>query len=515
MNKIHIAILSLIILAFVNCTDLNIEPQNSIGADQALQDPQLTEAFLAKVYAALSLTGQIGPFGDPDIKGFDEGGSQYLRAYWKLQELPTDEAVIAWGDGTLQSLNTQTWTDTENFSEALYNQAYFLIGMANEFLRSTNGNKHPELAFFRAEVRFLRALSYWHVLDLFGNVPLVTDEDEIGGSVKPKQSNRVELFNFIESELLGIESELAEPKAAPYGRADRAGAWTLLARLYLNANVYTGQDKFSACLTYCNKVINSGAYGLTSNYQANFLADNHTSSEVIFPIPFDGTHTRTFGGTTFLAHACVGGDMDAASFGLNGGWAGLRTTSVLVDLFPDETGDADERAIFFTEGQTKEIATLTSFRDGYAVPKYQNVSSVGAAGVSAQFVDTDFPLFRLAEVYLTYAEAVLRGGTGGDRATALGFINQLKQRAYGNTSGDITEAEMTLDFILDERARELYWEAIRRTDLIRFDQFTNNGIWPWKGGVAEGQTTPTFRNLYAIPVSDITANPDLVQNEGY
>jgi hypothetical protein len=125
-------------------------------------------------------------------------------------------------------------------------------------------------------------------------------------------------------------------------------------------------------------------------------------------------------------------------------------------------------------------------------------------------------MFRLADVYLMYAEAVLRGGAGGDLSTALNYVNQIRERAYGDNSGDINQSQLTLDFILDERGRELYWECTRRTDLIRFGKFTGGEyIWPWKGGVKEGTATDNKYDIYPIPSSDITANPNLVQNPGY
>jgi len=285
----------------------------------------------------------------------------------------------------------------------------------------------------------------------------------------------------------------------------------------LNAKVYTGTDRSSDCLSACNRIIDAGKYSLEDNYRMNFMADNNISKEVIFAIPFDGQSTQTWGGTTYLVHAPVGGTMNAANYGINGGWFGLRTTSAFVDLFTDITGDTDERAIFYTDGQTKEISEngIPNFTEGYAMPKFTNITSDGQAGSDLNHPDTDFPMFRLADVYLMYAEAVLNGGSGGDNATALSLVNAIRERAYNGQNGNITGAELTLDFILAERGRELYWEGHRRTDLIRFGKFSDDGIWPHKGGVAEGKTTDAYRNLFPIPASEILANPALKQNTGY
>jgi hypothetical protein len=413
----------------------------------------------------------------------------------------------------------------------MFNRIFFQVSMANEFLRETTSEKldsrnttqalRDQVQTYRAEARVMRALSYWHGLDMFGAIPIVTEENEVGISV-PDQSTKQQVFDFIESELKGVEDALLEARTNEYGRADQALAWTLLAKLYLNAEVYTGQEKNTECITYCNKIIEAG-FQLDDNYQSLFMLDNTTSPEIIFAVNFDGNRTQTYGGMTFLIHASIGGAMDPEDYGVNTGWAGLRTTKNLVNLFPDETGDIDSRAIFYTAGQTKEIAStpISTFNEGYAVPKFRNLNVDGDPGSSLEFVDTDFPMFRLADVYLMYAEAVERGGTGGSEANAVTYINLLRARAYGDNSGNIGAADITLDFIIDERARELYWEAHRRTDLIRFGLFTDSetansrAVWPWKGGVAEGRETETFRDVFPLPSSQIIANPKLDQNDGY
>lgn len=264
-------------------------------------------------------------------------------------------------------------------------------------------------------------------------------------------------------------------------------------------------------MIYAQKVIDAG-YSLVPDYRWLMLADNNLNTdEFIMTINYDGIHSQSFGGTTYLTHASNGGSMAGLVTGVGGGWAGLRTTKELPDLFTDPN---DERAEFYTAGQSLDIADQTQFPDGYAVTKYRNLKRDGTQGSSLDFADVDFPLFRLAEMYLIYDEAFLRGG-GGDGVTALSYFNKLRTRAYGgSTAGNV--AAITLDMILDERSRELYWEGFRRTDLIRYGKFTTDAyLWPWKGGVAGGKAVEDFRNLYPIPASDVSANTNLIQNPGY
>lgn len=524
MKKIINISLIFILGVLSACTDLDVTPKNDLTPDVFFTEDDAYARFLDRIYAGLAVTGQQGPAGNADIKGIDEGFSQYIRQYWQLQELPTDEAVIGWNDDGLPDLSNHTWSSANPFVRATYYRIFFQVSLANEFLRESTDDKldsrgvsaevKAEMPAFRAEARFLRALSYWHGIDLYGNIPFFTEEQAVGGSA-PRQGSREEVFNFLVSELQDIESDMVAPGANAYGRADKGALWMLQAKLYLNGEVYTGKPYYTECIAACNKIVSSGTYSLQDNYHHLFFADNNLSPEIIFAVNFDGNATQTYGGTTYLVHASIGGSMVAEDYGVNSPWAGLRTTSALVNLFPDETGEIDERAIFYTDGQSKSIETIGEFSNGYAVPKYQNVTTDGSPGSDLTFADTDYPMFRLADAYLMYAEAVLRNGQGGDVATAVGYINQLRERAYNNANGNITADGLTLDFILDERARELYWEGHRRQDLIRYNLFTENGIWPWKGGVKEGKTTEAFRNLYPIPANDLLANPNLSQNDGY
>jgi hypothetical protein len=513
-------------MAMTSCSkQLDSKPidPSTITSSTVYDNPANYKLVLAKLYAGLALSGQQGPSGNPDISGIDEGFSTYLRQLWCAEELPTDEAVIGWNDAGLKDYHNQNWSASNQFIAAMYNRIYYQVSLCNEYIRQVtprlsglSSDLKPDVTRYLAEARFLRAFSYYHALDMYGNVPFVTEADQVG-SFFPKQTTRADLFNYVESELKAIEPDLAAPKTNEYGRVDQAAAWTLLAKLYLNAEVYlgSGQKKYTECLTYCNKVI-ATPYTLDPVYANMFLADNNKSPEIIFPVVFDGVHAQSWGGMTFIIHSEYGGSMDYASAGLDGGWGGMRATKAFVQKFPDPSGATDKRAMFYTKGQNLEIKDVSLFTDGYAITKFKNITSTGAKGSNLTYVDTDYPVFRLADVYLMYAEAVLRGGTGGDAATALTYVNDIRSRAYGNATGNITAGQLNLAFILDERSRELYWEGQRRTDLIRFNQLTTaDYLWPWKGGIAAGQATDTKYNIFPIPSTDLGANPNLVQNTGY
>ncbi len=531
LRTIKTIFVAFVLVAFVQSCEskLDLQPEdNRLTAEAAFEDPAAYKQFLGKIYAGISLSGQQGPAGSPDLAGLDEGFSNYLRLYWKMQQLTTDEAIIGWNDGTIQDLHGQVWTSGNEFIRTMYSRLLYQVSLINEFMRQTTDAKldgrgvdaalRAEIQIYRAEARFMRALSYWHLLDLFANPPFVTEDDPVGAFLPP-QIQRADLFDYVETELLSVLDGMVAPRQNEYGRADRAAAWMLLAKLYLNAEVYTGTGRYNDVITYVNNIISSGYTIPDIPYFHSFLADNDSNgaqNEVIFTIPFDGLNTQAFGGMTFMTHAPVGGSMNPADFGINGGWFGIRTTPTFVEQFPGEENSPDGRSLFWTDGQNRDIEAVGPFNQGYAVTKYRNVDVNGIAGSdpTGNHIDTDFPMFRLADAYLMYAEATLRGGNG-NVATATGYINEIRERAYGDTSGNITSGELTLDFIIDERSRELYWECHRRTDLIRFGQFSDQGVWQWKGNVPQGSVTESFRDIMPIPASDLGVNTNLNQNPGY
>jgi hypothetical protein len=347
-------------------------------------------------------------------------------------------------------------------------------------------------------------------MDLFGSIPLVKETDPLG-STPPQQATRQAIYDFVVSELTAIQPDLPAPGPATYGRATGPAASMLLAHVYLNAVVYTGTANYAGALTAASAAI-AGPYTIDPSYRHLFQADNNTSPEMIYAVPEDGLKTQTYGSTNFLIHASCGGSMNSADYGVDGCWYGLRMKP---EAFNRYVAGDNRTSYFAATGNGVAINSIGNFDDGIKAPKFSNKTSAGAPGQATNFVDTDFPIFRLADAYLIYAEAVLRGG-GGTRAQALTYVNALRQRAFGNTSGNITDAELTLNFLLDERGREFLWEGQRRMDLIRYGLFTGGTyLWAWKGGVKAGVSTDAHFNLFPIPSNELVANPNLHQNPGY
>ena len=523
-NILKTAIIAVSISGTISsCTKkLDQLPTNGLSETTVYATPAGYKSAFAKVYGSMALTGNSGA-GSGDVAGIDAGTSDFLRLYWKAQELSTDEAVVAWGDPGIQDFHLMNWSSSNPMLTGLFYRLYYQITLANDFIRQSDpakvaangiGTMDAEaIKKYRYEARFLRAFQYANLMDLFGNVPFTTEANAIGDTL-PSQISRAKLFQYVESELLAIEPNMVASRTNEYGRADMATVQALLARIYLNSVVYTGTVRNDDAAKYAKKVIDAG-YTLVNEYKNLMVADNHTNTnEFIFTINYDGLFTQNFGGTTFLTHAPVGGTMKASDFGIGGGWSGLRTTSSIIDKYINLISNSDTRAQFYTDGQTQEINDLTKFTNGYTVTKFKNKTKAGVAGKGDVFVDIDMPIFRLPEMYLIYAEAVKRGSTFGDETTALMYLNKLNERAYGNTSGNKSTYDLT--YIIDERARELFWEGFRRTDLIRYNQFVESSyLWPWKGGSKNGTSVDSYRKLYPIPSAEITSNFKIKQNPGY
>jgi hypothetical protein len=525
MKPSFLTIASLItmgVASLVSCSkDLNREPPNTTTASEVFSTDTGAKQALAKVYGAFATTSSSGP-DNSDLGGIDAGTSDFVRMLFYANEFPTDEAVNAWNDPGVPDLHNMSWTSSDVILEGLYARIMYQVTVANAFIQqaskvSFTGQAATDLSHYVAEARFLRAFDYYEMMDLFGNSPFITDKEPIGST--PTFITRANLYTWVVSELRDLDSTNALVPAMQneFARADQGGVWALLARIYLNAGVYSGTPDWNDAITYSSKVIAAG-YSLLPKYQDNFLADNGTpaNTEQILSIAYDGVNTQNYGGTTFIINAEIGGSMSPAAYGVpGGGWGGDRVTSAVVDLYPDVTGTIDSRSLFYTNGQSESIGAVGTFTDGYPNIKFQNVTSTGQTPAGASvFTTTCFPLFRLSEQYLIYAEATVQGGSAGNMTNALQYFNALRQRAYGNTNGNVTT--ITPQDILDERARELIWEGLRRPDLIRFGLFTSqNYVWPWKGGVASGTGVDAHFNLFPLSSTDVNANPNLTQNPGY
>ncbi|WP_136668585.1 RagB/SusD family nutrient uptake outer membrane protein [Flavobacterium sp. H122] len=513
-----------------SCTDdLNVTPKDDdlFLSDDFFSSEDSYKQGLAGIYGNLSLTGLNGAESS-NIQGIDAGTSQYGRCLWYMQDLAADQAIWSYeNDPGVGEIQRNTWNANNPILRGMFGRAMFQVALVNEYLRQTTPEKLSsrgvtntqllnDVALYREEVKVLRALAYYHLMDLFGKAPFVTENDPI--NTAGPEYDRAELFSFIEEELTAVLPSLKEPKTNEYGRLDKAMAWMILAKIYLNAEVYINTPKYTECVTMCNNIINAG-YTLEANYLDNFKADNHTSTEMIYSIQSDGTATQNYGPTTVLINGQVGSlEKNGASLGVGtDGWGGaLRLRKQFVQKFNGTQFNTDERKTIISADRPIEITSISTPKQGYILAKYSNISSTGVAGSNKTFVDTDFPLFRLADVYLMYAECALRNSGNATKDQALLYVNELRERANNGTSSNITVNDLTLDFILDERARELHWESHRRQDLIRFGKFTGGSYnWTWKGNSQSGIAIPAHFNVYPIPAASLASNPNLTQNPNY
>ncbi|MBO4802187.1 MAG: RagB/SusD family nutrient uptake outer membrane protein [Bacteroidaceae bacterium] len=521
-------------VGLTSCTgDLDITP-----IDPNLNTELDADALFNKCYATMAMNGMSDTDADVDVQNIDGGTQGFMRQIWNANELTTDEAICWWGDDGVAEFCYNTYDATHPMLQGLYYRLYFGVTICNHYLEVASSVD----ATRTAEIRFLRALYYYYLMDLYANIPFTLAVS----SEKAPQWKRAEVFNWLVGELKEIEPLLSDAKAktsadANYGRADKAAAWMLLARLYLNAKVYTGTPAWEEAATWAKKVIDSdyklhktGRNGWSA-YQMLFMGDNGQSDaakEAVFVILQDGLKTTSYGGSTFLTQSTFDTDMvmtaSGATNGLANQWRGNRARPQLVQKFfpnldiPTEaaglkTAEAaalagDNRALFWSKGRTLDCGDNSDFAQGISVAKFTNLYSSDANGAGGQhttFSDADIFFMRVAEAYLTYAEALVRQGKAAD---ALPYVNELRARANAAAKGSVT-----LNDILDEWSREFYFEGRRRIDLIRFDRFGGQSEynWQYKGGTFAGRQFSADRNIFAIPATDRNANPNLKQNDGY
>lgn len=480
-----------------------------------------------------------------DLQVSDAGASELTRAFWTVQEVTSDACKCAWeNDAWVRAMNTNTWSDADNDATyAVYVRTLQGIAYANEYLRQTASDRlsdrgvSSELAAriqgFRAEARFLRAYFYWMALDVFGEVPFTTENSPFGGGVNPKQASRKDVFDYCITELTELAADDSAMPAARsnYPRADKGAVLGLLARMYLNAEVYTGTPMWQEAKDACERIFTMG-YSLCPNYADLFRGDNGENpdvlNEVIFGVAYDAEQTQSYGGTSYLTLASIAAtDVSSTQMinGVNNGWGGIRVPYEYVEKYfnvrnadyTTGTYDVNDKRgeMFYIKGRSESMEdALYVFLNGWSCLKFNNIphdmdnDSFLATAASKAYADIDFPMIRLGEIYLIYAEACMNLGQAN---TALPKLQELGSRA-----GVQAPTSITTDFLLEERARELMWEGHRRTDLIRYGKFTSSSfLWTYKGGSFSGQGFDDYMKIFAIPASELAANPELHQNPGY
>ncbi len=518
---------------------------NTLDID--IEDPQTNTTFdangmLAKIYGTLHLTGTVGPDGDRDMLGFDEGNSGFYRRVFEANELCSDECIWTWqGDAGIPELTNISWNASHGYNELTYYRLAYNNNLINFYLDQTAEDNSAQTLQNRAEVRFLRALFMSHLVDLYGKLPF---KEHYGADI-PVEMSRADAFNYIIKELKDINGENPDAKEVlldnansdtNYGRADKVAANLLLARLYLNAEVYTGTAHWADAVTYANKVIKSG-YSLNktekngySAYEQLFMGDNgenpNARQEIIFPIRCD-VNSRSWAGAIYPIASATGDG--SPTQGLAGAqWTCNRARQSMVEKFfpnlddvpmvndPHEVAKAakDDRALFFSgaaedgsKQRTISTEEKTTFAAGLGIMKWTNVQAGTGTFSDASWPDTDIPLLRVAEAYLTLAEANYR--LGGENSITLNAINELRNRAHAEPLTEVKERD-----IIDEWSREFYFEGRRRSDLVRFGMFTSGSyLWDWKGGSFNGNGVSSIYNLYPIPEKALSGN--MTQNPGY
>lgn len=548
--------MSLLVTSCLNDLDTLPLDNNQLVGEQVYKTSEGYVGVLAKCYASLIQTGQQGgDGGNGDLEGANEGYSGYVRCLFYLEELCTDNFLMPSSSNGLRNCLNMTWTASNtSVIKWTYQRLYMSIAYCNEFLRECTEEKlksrglydemKDEYSYYRAEAAFIRAYCYAQLCDLYGAVPYIDEQTKVKDI--PEQWSREAIFDFTINELTRLQNELKKAGQNEYGRVDQAAAWFLLSRMYLNAETWIGRNEYQKAYDYAKKIIDSKAYPLDKDYRHIFLADNDQCSEIIWPLVQDGLKAQSSAGTNFYVKAFVNGPMNELyQTGVGSkGWGNVRAKTNLVNAFDskdvvfdraDTWGNQknDKRALFMTalNGQKKETwddneKMTSTFTCGYGYIKWRNVTKEDQICASGDtYTSIDFPLFRTGEVYLNAAEAILRGAKAND-SEALNLINEIRTRAYmsdgyaqtgikSDVSGKIVAQELTLDFLLAERQREMASELIRRTDLIRFNKFTANNDWDWKGGTRLGKSIDQIYTLFPIPDSEMTNNPKLKQNKGY
>lgn len=496
-------------------SDLDVTPKNPSNVTAITSGEQYYETF-AQVYSGLVLSGVNN---SSDISVDDGGAGVYSRQLWNLQELCSDEAFIGknWNDAGLDELDFSTWSPDNHWLYESMSRFTYQINVCNEFLRTIDNAMNvenplsaAEIKGMKAEVRALRALSYYHMIDCFGRGPWCTEANKVGET--PVTMTRAEMFPLIVADLVDAIPDITPAAQQHYGRVSREGAYMLLAKLYLNAEVYTGTAMWSECAQACQQILQT-INTLAPEYKYLFCGSNDRyvgNGEILWAIPQDNSNCQTYGGTTYLGigawNASIPENLYHSYGSTAAGWGGPRVRPELADAF----GAGDSRYLIYEGTFSNDLNNIGDWGldgSGYMCVKYVYTNEedyYNTQGVLFNtFNNADFPLFRLADTFLMLAECQLHGVECNGKS----YFDQVRARA-GQPA-----IELNAYNLLQERQRELYWEGHRRSDLIRFGQFTGSQyLWSWKGGVQQGQSIDATRALYAIPTQFTST---LGQNPGY
>ncbi len=514
-------------LGFTSCVnDLDLEPINPTEIFADPSNPEWLQNAFAQCYATMAFSSNSGA-GDSNISTPDAGMSAYNRIIFYFQEYASDEAFWIWEDNGYRELVTNTFSAGNKQVEVCYSRLYQHVAVCNQFLSDIDGEDNDAANQMRTEVRALRAMTYYWLCDLWGNVSFGVDAPD--GTALP-QIPRAELYSWLVGELEDIVDNGVWATPTPYGRVGKDGAEALLARVYLNAEVYTNGavSAWSKCVTRCNNVINrhkGGGFkgsGLAENYLYLFCRNNSeympgggntAENEILWGLAFDSFKGQSYGGATFL----LNGALSEGMYGTTEPWSCIGAREDLSRRFEAYPNDV-RWSLWIRDGRTIENGGFLDFSiAGYQPIKWTGLTKTTGGQfspdvISTAFANCDFAFIRLADLYLMRAECYLHGA--GDRAEAVEGLSLIRERAGLPAWGG---SDLTADNLLDERSRELYFEMTRRSDLIRFGKYVGptQALWSWKGNSATGTNISDRYKLLPIPTNIISAQTELKQNTGY
>lgn len=513
LKAVLISAIALVILPA--CTNLKEELFSEVAADNFFNTEEELTSVLGAAYTTLySYMGTV--------------------SLYAAQEVSSDELVVPtrgpdWGSGgEWVRLHKHSWTPEDPVIVSTWNFLYNGVSACNRLIFQFEELQNPMAFPFIGELEALRAIYYLWLLDLYGNVPIITSFGDV--DVDPANNSRLEVYQFVERELTrNLDIVSTEVNDITYGRVNQMVVRMALAKLYLNAEVYTGTPQWEKAVEHCNAIIGSGNYSLEPNYFSNFNVHNSGSSEFIFAIPYDAVFA---GGLNIVMQSLSYVNQQTYSLTAQP-WNGWCTLEDFYNSYEDsdlrkgkpntEDGPSAVRGNFLLGPQWDVSGKIRLVDNGYEAHDLDGAPFTLRAHINELFprawreagariakfeyeiggqpnMNNDFPIYRYADVLLMKAEALYRQDVSDEEA--LDLVNQIRARA-----GVEPFTELTDENLLAERGRELFAECHRRSDMIRFGAFTE----PWW----EKSATEACKELFPIPRTSVGANPNLRQNDCY